>query len=124
MAATGGVAGDDEEDELSAVMAVRLRRRNCFTTDVALAHFAFYSQREGLDPSEVLVAYEAALHDRPELADGLARVAAACAEADVKDDGRHWGWPPQPKKPWLRWKRWFRHRSKKPPVTLLAGPNY
>lgn len=124
MAATGGVVGSDEEEELSAVMAARLRRRNCFATDVAVAHFAFYSQRERLDPSEVLAGYEGVLATRPELLDGLARVFAVCTEADALDDGTHWGWPPKPPKRWFRWKNWFRHKSKKPPVTLRPGPNF
>ena len=42
MALAGGVVGPDEEEELSAVMGVRLRRGHCFDTDVAVAHFSFY----------------------------------------------------------------------------------
>ena len=124
MAMTGGVVGADEEEELSAVMAARLRRRNCFITDVAAAHFAFYSQRERLDPSDVLAGYEEVLRARPEFADVLARVMAVYEEAQAQDDGTHWGWPPQPKKRGFGFGRWFRHRSKKPPVTLRAGPNF
>ena len=122
MAATGGVVGADEEEELSAGMAARLRRRNCFFTDVAAAHFAFYPQRERLDASDVLASYEALLRARPALAALLASVGAVHDEANALDDGSSWGWPPpSPKLP--RALRWLKRRQKRVPITLHAGPS-
>lgn len=123
MAATGGVVGTDEEEELSAVMAARLRRINCFHTDVAAAHFSFYSQRTKMDPSDVLARYEALLRRRPELAEGLARAKALCDEADARDDGAVWSFPPPPPRPKFRWRDLFVRRRHKPPVTLRPGPD-
>jgi hypothetical protein len=121
MAATGGVVGTDEEEELSAVMPARLRRRSCFFTDVVAAHFAFYSQRERLDPSNVLASYESLLRARPELEVGLARVRTAHDDADASDDGSFWGWPP-PRPRFALVRKWLGRRPKKLPVTLRPGP--
>ena len=121
MALAGGVRGTDEEEELSSSMAVRLGRRNCFQTDAVAAHFAFYSQREELDRAGILEEYETLLRARPELAGDLARVTAVHDEAQALDDGRTWGWPPQPVKAWFHVRRWFPRRRHRSGVTLTAG---
>ncbi|MBL9088419.1 MAG: hypothetical protein JNM10_14865 [Planctomycetia bacterium] len=123
MALAGGVVGTDEEEELSATMATRLRRRNCFVTDTVAAHFAFYSQRELLDTTDVLAAYEALLRARPALVPLLDAVAGAHDRAQALDDGATWGWPPLPVKRWFRLRRWFPKRRRRPRVTLRPGPN-
>ncbi len=123
MAATGGVVGTDEEEELSAVMATRLRRINGFHTDVAAAHFSFYSQRTRMDPSDVLARYEEVLARRPELSTWLVRAKAICDEADARDDGAVWSFPPPPPKPKFRLRDLFARHKHKPPVTLEAGPS-
>jgi hypothetical protein len=121
MARCGGVRGDDEEQELSASIPVRLGRRNCFQTDAIAAHFAFYSQREALDRAGVLEAYEALLRARPDLEAGIARVDEVHAEAQASDDGATWGWPPKEIKRWFQPRRWFPRRSRPSGVTLAAG---
>ena len=122
MAAAGGVVGSDEEEELSATMATRLRRRNCFCTDTVAAHFAFYSQRALLDTTDVLDAYEALLRARPELGGLLTAVASVHDEAQALDDGATWGWPPLPVKRWFQLRRWFPRRRPRSRVTLRPGP--
>jgi hypothetical protein len=124
MAATGGVVGPDEEEELSAVMGARLRRVNCFHTDVAVAHFSFYPQREALEPSDVLAGYEAILASRRDLGDWPARVRAIRDEADAQDDGAEWGFPPKPPWSWRRFRRRLWPRKRRPGATLAAGPAF
>jgi hypothetical protein len=124
MARSGGVQGIDEEDELSAVLPARMRRGNCFFTDVAIAHYSFFSQRDVMEASDVLTQYAAVLSGRADLAEWRSRVDEAVAEADAEDDGGDWDWPPRQPLGWdlrRRWKRW-RRKSKAPRVTLTAGP--
>lgn len=123
MAASGGVVGVNEEEELSASIPARLRRRNAFITDTAVSHFAFYSQREVVDVSGILESYEALLRERSDLKDGLARAAAAHDEAQAVDDGTNWGFPPPPAKKWYQPRRWFPRRRHPSGVTLKAGPS-
>lgn len=124
MAAVGGVRGTDEEEELSVTIPTRLRRRNCFCTDVVAAHFAFYPQREALDETDVLARYEAALAARPDLAGLAARVRAALADAERGADGSDWDWPPKPRGLRARLHRLRKRlRRRRPPrVTLAPGP--
>lgn len=126
MAASGGVVGPDEEEELSAVLPTRLRRRSCFFTDVACAHFAFYSQREVLDETDVLDGYARLAEGRPDLREATARARALLAEADALADGTDWAWPPRPRGLRARLhrlrKRWT--RRKPPRVTLAPGPSF
>lgn len=126
MAASGGVVGTDEEEELSAVLPTRMRRRSCFFTDVACAHFAFYSQREVLDETDVLAGYERLLAARGDLGGWPARSRALLAEADALADGTDWAWPPRPRGLRARLrrlrKRWT--RPKPPRVTLSPGPRF
>jgi hypothetical protein len=122
MALAGGVVGEDEEEELSAAMGVRLRRTSCFHTDTAVAHLSFYSQRDEVDSSDVLSQYEAILAATPALADALASTRALEAEANALDDGSTWSFPPPPRRrPFRRLRRWLRHR-RRPPVVLRPGP--
>jgi hypothetical protein len=123
MALAGGVVGADEEEELSASMAARLRRRNCLCTDAVAVHFAFYSQREVVDAAGVLEEYDAVLRGRPDLAELRARVDAVHAEAQAQDDGATWGWPPPRVKGWFEVRRWFPRRSHPSGVTLAPGPS-
>jgi hypothetical protein len=122
MARAGGVVGIDEEEEISAVMGARLRRASCLQTDVVVAHFSFFSQREGVEASDVLEGYERALLARDDLSALRARVDAALGEANADDDGSDWAWPPRP--PWTLREalRRLRRRRRAPRVTLRAGP--
>jgi hypothetical protein len=123
MARAGGVRGSDEEEELSASMALRLRRRNCLFTDAVAAHFAFYSQREVLDRTDVLRGYESLLRAREDVAPWMDRVDAAHAAAEAQDDGASWGWPPpRPPKRWYELRRWFPRRRRPSGVRLSVGP--
>jgi hypothetical protein len=104
-------------------MALRLGRRNCLFADAVAAHFAFYSQREALDRTDVLSEYEALLRARPDVGPWLDRVDAVLAEAEAQDDGSAWGWPPPPPpKRWFEIRRWFPRRRRPSGVTLAPGP--
>jgi hypothetical protein len=126
MALAGGVKGPDEEEELSAEIPTRLRRTCCFQTDVAVAHFAFYTQREATDASEVLAGYAALLARRPELVPWLERAERLARECDPIEGGTPWGMaaPGTPLRRRLRaaWRRLVgRERA---PVTVEEGPCY
>ena len=52
----GIVPGDDEEF-MSCILPSKMGWTNCWNTDVILAHFAFYTQREQLDKCSILEKY-------------------------------------------------------------------
>ena len=52
-----GIVPDDDEEFMSCILPSRMGWTNCWNTDVILAHFAFYTQREQLDQCGVLEKY-------------------------------------------------------------------
>ena len=58
----GEVPGDDEEF-LSCIKPTQLGKANCFNGDALIAHFAFGTQREGLDKMDILNRYGNILHE-------------------------------------------------------------
>lgn len=63
MAEFKGIVPGDDEEFLSCVKPTQLGKCNCFNGDALIAHFAFGSQREGLDKMDILSRYGKILHD-------------------------------------------------------------
>jgi hypothetical protein len=55
----GGIVPQDEEGWLSVIKPTELMRSNCVYGDVIVGHFAFYTQQEYLDTTDVLKCYAA-----------------------------------------------------------------
>ena len=133
LAAFDGVVAEEEEEELSAAIPVRLKRSNAFCTDTIAAHFAFYTQRAQVDRSGILDAYTAVLAARPELARLSAEVREIRKAAEARYPGieeveggvvlkrRPQRWPL-----WLQWRRLLtskrRFKKPKPPIYVKPGP--
>ncbi len=83
----GGVVQVEEEEDMAAVIPVRLRRTNCFCTDTIVAHLAFWTQRAWVDSSGVLDEYARVLAGRPEIAGLLAEVGEIRRAADARYPG-------------------------------------
>lgn len=63
MAEFKGIVPGDDEEFLSCIKPTLLGKCNCFNGDALIAHFAFGTQREGLDKMDILNRYGKLLHD-------------------------------------------------------------
>lgn len=63
MAEFKGIVPGDDEEFLSCIKPTQLGKCNCFNGDALIAHFAFGTQREGLDKMDILNRYGKLLHD-------------------------------------------------------------
>lgn len=106
LAAFGGIVGVKEEEELTAVIPVRLRRTNAICADTIAAHFAFFTQRAWMDASDVLGRYEAVLRARPEIAQLRAEIGdiRRAAEAGIPAAANEGGFKANSR---FRWRLWL-----------------
>lgn len=63
MAEFNGVVPGDDEEFLSCIKPTQLGKCNCFNGDALISHFAFGTQREGLDRMDILNRYGQILHE-------------------------------------------------------------
>lgn len=63
MAKFEGVIPGDDEEFLSCIKPTQLGKCNCFNGDALISHFAFGTQREGLDKMDILNRYGKFLHN-------------------------------------------------------------
>lgn len=63
MAEFNGVVLGDDEEFLSCIKPTQLGKCNCFNGDALISHFAFGTQREGLDKMDILNKYGQILHE-------------------------------------------------------------
>lgn len=63
MAEFNGVVPGDDEEFLSCIKPTQLGKCNCFNGDALISHFAFGTQREGLDKMDILNKYGQILHE-------------------------------------------------------------
>jgi hypothetical protein len=77
-ASFGGVVpkGDDEEAAASCTLALRMGRVNAVETGAVAAHFAFYTQRDLMDRTDLLAGYARLATARPEIEPWRTRVEA------------------------------------------------
>lgn len=63
MADFQGIVPGDDEEFLSCIKPTQLGKCNCFNGDALISHFAFGTQREGLDKMDILNRYGKILHE-------------------------------------------------------------
>lgn len=63
MAEFKGVVPGDDEEFLSCIKPTQLGKCNCFNGNALISHFAFGSQRKGLDKMDILNRYGTILHE-------------------------------------------------------------
>ena len=63
MAEFKGIVPGDDEEFLSCIKPTQLGKCNCFNGDALISHFAFGTQREGLDKMDILNRYGNILHE-------------------------------------------------------------
>ena len=63
MAQFKGIVPGDDEEFLSCIKPTQLGKCNCFNGDALISHFAFGTQREGLDKMDILNRYGYILHE-------------------------------------------------------------
>lgn len=63
MAQFKGIVPGDDEEFLSCIKPTQLGKCNCFNGDALISHFAFVTQREGLDKMDILNRYGYILHE-------------------------------------------------------------
>jgi len=130
IAAAGGrvPAGEDEEAAASCTFALRAGRLNCVDTAAVAAHFAFYTQRDLMDRTELLDGYVRIASARPELELWRSSVEGVYREIETLHPIHLslGGFKPLERRNQSLLKRLLRQgRTKEPPdVTVERGPGF
>ena len=130
IAALGGQipAGEDEEAAASCTFALRAGRLNCIESAAVAAHFAFYTQRDEMDRTDLLDRYVRIAAERAELEPWRSRVENALRDIEgcYPIHSSLGGFKPLAKRRRSLFNRVFRQSraTETPDITIKRGVNF